>query len=86
MLGFGLKMAKIALNIVKVGMHSSFPNAGLNLLLNFNFEKLLKRETSLCSFAKVGRKRGENILECLKSLHARLLIKLASKFMIKFKF
>ena len=39
-------MAKIALNIVKVGMHSSLPNAGLNLLLNFNFEKLLKRETS----------------------------------------
>ena len=39
---------------------------------------------SLCGFAKVGIKGGENILECLKSLHARLLIKLASKFMIKF--
>ena len=78
-------MAKIALNILKVGMHSYFPNADLNLGLNFNFEKLLKRETSLCSFAKVRLKPGENILECLKSLHARLLIKLASKFMIKFK-
>ena len=28
---FGLKMAKIALNIVKVGMHSYFPGADLNL-------------------------------------------------------
>ena len=79
-------MAKIALNIVKVGMHSYFSNADLNICLNFNFEKLVKRETSLCSFAKVGLKGGENILECLKSLHARLLSKLESKFMIKFKF
>ena len=71
---------------MKVGMHSYFPNADLNLLLYFNFEKIVKRETSLCSFAKVGLKGGENILECLKSFHARLLMKLASKFMIKFKF
>ena len=55
-------------------------------MINFNFEKLVKRETSLCGFAKVGHKGGENILEYFKSLHARLLIKLASKFMIKFKF
>ena len=79
-------MAKIAHNIVKVGMHSYFPNADLNLWLNFKFEKLVKRETSMCGFAKVGIKGGENIVEGLKSLHARLLIKLASKFMIKFKF
>ena len=76
-------MAKMALNIVKVGMHSYFPNAELNLWLNFNFEKLNKRETSLCGFTKVGLKGDENILECLKSLHARLLIELASKFMTK---
>ena len=75
LLGFGLKMHKIALNIMKVFMHSYFPNADLNLLLNFNFEKIVKRETSLCGFAKVGLKGGENILECLKSLHACLLIK-----------
>ena len=79
-------MVKIALNIVKVGMNTYFPNADLNLWLSFNFEKLVKRDTSLWSFAKVGLKGGENILEYLKSLHARLLIKLASKFMIKFKF
>ena len=69
-------MLKIGLNIVKVGMHSYFPNADLNLWLNFNFEKLVKREASLCGFAKVGLKGGENIWECLKSLHARLLIKI----------
>ena len=55
-------------------------------MIIFNFEKLVKRETSLCGFAKVGLKGGENILECMEILHARLLIKLASKFMIKFKF
>ena len=74
------------LNIMKLSMHSYLPNAPINLQLNFNFEKLVKRETPLCGFAKVGLKGGENILECLKSLHARLLVKLASKFMIKFKF
>ena len=71
---------------MKVSMHSHLPNASINLRLNFNFETFVKREISLCGLAKVGLKGGENILECLKSLHARLLIKLASKFMIKFKF
>ena len=67
-------------------MDSYLPNALINLRLNFNFEKLVKRETPLCGFAKVGLKGGENILECLESLHARLFIKCASKFMIEFKF
>ena len=58
-------MEKITLNIVKAGMHSYFPNADLNLWLNFNFEKLVERETSLCGFAKLGLQGGENILECL---------------------
>ena len=52
LLGFGLKMLKISLNIVKVGMHSYFPNVDLNIWLSFNFEKLVKRETSLRGFAK----------------------------------
>ena len=43
--------------------------------MNFNFEKLVKRETPLCGFAKVGLKGGENILEGLKGLHAHLFIK-----------
>ena len=79
-------MAKIALNIVKVGMQSYFPNADLNLWLNFNFEKLVKRETSLSGFSKVGLKGGENILERHESSHARLSIKSESKSMIKFQF
>ena len=49
-------MIKIALNIVKVGMHSYLPNAQINLRSNFNSEKLVKSETLLCGFAKVGLK------------------------------
>ena len=56
LLGFGLKMAKIALNIVKLGMHSYFANADLNLWLNFNFEKLVKRETSLWKYFGIYQK------------------------------
>ena len=79
-------MTKIAPNTMKVSMHSYLPNAPINLRLNFSFEKLLKRETLLRDFAKVWLKGGENILESLKSLHACLFIKWASKFMIKIKF
>ena len=71
---------------MKVSMYSYLQNGPINLQLNFNFEKLVKRETPLCGFAKVGLKAGENIFECLKSLHALLFIKWASKSMIKFKF
>ena len=71
---------------MKVSMNSYLPNASINIGLNFNFKKLVKRETPLYGFDKVGIKGGGNILECLKSLHAHMLIKWASKFMIKFKF
>ena len=81
LLGFGLKESKITLNIVKVGMHSYFPNADLNICLNFNFEKLVKRKTLLCGFAKVGLKGGENILERLEISHVRLSIKWSFKSM-----
>ena len=79
-------MTKIAPNTMKVSMHSYLPNAPINLRLNFNFDKLVKRESLFCGFAKVGLKGGENIFECLKIFHAHLFIKWASKFMIKFKF
>ena len=52
-------------------------NGYLNIVLNFNLEKVKK---------SAFLKGGENILECLKSLHASLFIKWASEFMIKFKF
>ena len=58
---FGLKELKITLNIVIVGMHSYLPNALINPRSNFNSEKLVKSETPLCCFAKVGLKAGENI-------------------------
>ena len=86
LLGFGLKMAKIALNIVKVGMHSYFPNADLlereSLSCSFNRVgikggqnvKLVKRETSLCGFAKVGLKGGQNSLKRRESGPACLSI------------
>ena len=79
-------MTKIAPNIVKVGMHSYLPNAMLNIRLNFNFEKLVKCETPLCGFPKVGLKGGENILEGREISCASLSIKWTSKSMSKFQF
>ena len=84
-------MAKTALNIVKVGMHSYFPNADWNLWLNFNFEKLVKCVTSLCGFAKVGLKRGAifwNVSKvclhaCWSNWHPNLWSNLNSKKMLK---
>ena len=55
-LRFGLKEEKIDLNITKFGMHSYIPNGHLNLRSNFNYEKLVKRETSPCAFSKVALK------------------------------
>ena len=77
---------KIALNIVKVGMHSYLPNAQINLRSNFNSEKLVKSETPFCCFTKVGLKVGENILQRCESSCARLPIKWTSKSMNKFQF
>ena len=86
LLEFGLKELQIALNITKFGMHSYLPNEHLNLRSNFNSKKLVKSETSLCSFSKVGVKRAENNSECHESQSARFSIKWASKSMIKFQF
>ena len=71
---------------MKVSMHSYLPNAPINLQLNFNFEKLVKRETSLCSFAKVGLKVGESISQRHEISCARLSIKWTSKSMSKYQF
>ena len=56
LLGFGLKVSKITLNIMKVGVYSYLPNAHLNLWSNFNSKKLVKSETLLYGFAEVGIK------------------------------
>ena len=71
---------------MKFGMHSYLPNVHLNLCINFNLEKLVKCETPLCDFAKVGLKGGENRSKRHKIWSARLSIKWASKSMIKFQF
>ena len=50
-------MTKITSNIVKVGAHCYVPNAKINILRpNFNSEKLVKSDTPLYGFAKVGIK------------------------------
>ena len=76
-------MTKIAPNIVKVGIHSYLPNAQINLWKNFNYEKLVKSETPLCCFPKVGLKAGENNSQHHESSCARLSIKWTSKSMSK---
>ena len=84
LLGFGLKEMKIALNIMKVGIHSYLPNAHLNLCSNFDSKKLVKSETPSCGFIKVGVKGVENSSESCKSWSACLSIKWAFKTMIEF--
>ena len=64
LLGIGLKQLKIALSIVKVGVHSYLPNAHLNQSSNFNSQKLVKSETSLCGFTKFVVEECENSSEC----------------------
>ena len=60
-------------------MHSYLPNAQINLQSNFNFEKLVKHETPLCSFAKGGLKVGENNSQRCEISCASLSIKWTSK-------
>ena len=71
---------------MKVGVHSYITNAQINLRTNFSFEKLVKSETLLCGFAKVGLIGGDNISKHIEHSHARLSIKWASKSMIEFQF
>ena len=86
MLGQPYITTKIVLNIVKVVVHTYLPNVQINLRSNFNSEKLIKSETPLCGFSKVGLKGGGNIPEHHEILRARLSIRWASKSMIKFQF
>ena len=63
---------------LKVGVHSYLPNGHLNLWPNFNFEKLVKSETSSCSFSKVAHKGTKNSLERHESWRARLFIEMGT--------
>ena len=71
---------------MKFSMHSYLPNVLINIRLNFNFEKLVKRETKLCGFAKIGVTSGENSSKRRESWSAWLSIKWTSKYIIKFQF
>ena len=62
-LGLGLKRVKITRNVAKVGVHACLSNGHPNLRSNFNFEKLVKRETLSCDFAMVWLKGGINTSE-----------------------
>ena len=82
---------KIAPNIVKVGMHSYLPNAQINLLSNFNFEKLVKSETPLCVLLRLGLKRVKifrdivkvHVQACLSNGHPNLSANFNSKKLLK---
>ena len=82
---------KIASNIMKVGMHSYLPNAQINLWSNFNSEKLVKSETPLCCFAKVGLKQVKifrnavkvHVQVCLSNGHPNLWANCNSKKLLK---
>ena len=76
-LELGSKGVQSGWNIAKVGVHSYLPNANLNLRSNFNYEKLVKSETSSCGFSKIGVKGGENSSKRHKSWSARLSIEWA---------
>ena len=54
-------MGKIAQNIMKVGVHACLSNGHPNLWSNFNCEKIVKSETTLCIFTRVQLKAGPNI-------------------------
>ena len=59
-------------------MHSYLPNGHLNLRSNFNSEKLVKSETSLCVVTKVAFKGSENRSEGHESWHACLFIEMGT--------
>jgi len=73
-----LKGGEIAMNITKFGMLSFLPNGHLNLRSNFNSEKLVKSETSLCTFAMVALKVSENSSKRRASWRAHLFIEMGT--------
>ena len=59
-LGLGLKVIKIAWNVVKVGVHACLSNGQPNLSSSFNSQNLVKSETPSCGFVRVWLKGVEN--------------------------
>ena len=66
-LGLGLKGVKIAWILVKFGiLHSFLSNGHPNLWSIFNYEKLVKSETPLCSFVRFWLKHPKIALNIVK--------------------
>ena len=77
-LRLGLKGVKIAQNVVKVGVHSYLSKGHPNLWSNFNYEKLVKSETSSFIFGRVGLSCARFYV-CLLNGYLNLLLNLISK-------
>jgi hypothetical protein len=85
-LDLGLKGEKIARNATNVGVCICLPTGHPNLCSIFNSEKLVKFETRLCVFARLGLKGGENSSERHESWCGRLSTNGTSKTILKFQF
>ena len=77
--GLGLKGAKVARNVVKVGVHACLSNMHPNLSSSFNSENLVKAKTVSCSFVRVFLKDAENSSQHRESWHPLLSSKCAFK-------
>ena len=73
--GLGLKGVKIALNVVKVGVHACLSNMHPNISSSFNAKNLVKAETASCSFVMVWLKDAENNSQHRERWHALLFSK-----------
>ena len=85
-LELGLNDVKLARNVTKVAVRACLQMGHPNLFSIFNFEKLVKVETRLCFFARLGLNGGENSLEHHESWCAHLSTNDTSKSMLNFQF
>jgi hypothetical protein len=85
-LDLGLKGEKIARNVTKVRVDACLPMGHPKIFSNFNSEKLIKVETRLCVFARLGLKGCENSSERHESWRGRSSTNVTSKSILKFKF
>ena len=98
LLGFGLKLPKTDLNIVKVGMHSYFPNKLVEIetpLFTFLCVPLkwVSKSTFKFDFLEIGKKcdllglgltKVQNSSKSLESVYAWLSLKWESRFSFRF--
>ena len=71
--GLGLKGVKIARNVAKIGMHACLSNMHPNLSSGFNYEKLVRSETSSFIFDRVGLE-GVQIVRTIAKVGVHIFI------------